>query len=343
MSTAAGLLDIDQWLHFDEETKLAVAAVNIIVLGLVSLIGVISNIINMTIFTRLTLKDSMSVELFSLAFADFSATTLELSITCIYVASQLYPWSSVDLWALGYVSFAWAVNASYLISSWITAMISLERCVSVVFPFRVKQMFTRRRCLAIIGVIYVVHIIIFIPAYIIEKMEWVVVSIPSRNSSDDNKWTYTIVFSEATQQLDTVLDITAGLFLFITAQVVIFGCSVWMTFSLKVSSFVRSKTTSVEKFHSTDFSQLTRSEKRMVRIVLFLSLLHTVCNLPRLTLTVFYHVYPWTSVNAQSDFLSLVWTAIASCSTVTCSYSFCGYYRLNSRYRAIFINIFRRT
>ncbi|KAK0045304.1 mu-type opioid receptor [Biomphalaria pfeifferi] len=191
----------------------------VVSLGFISVLGLITNIINMIVLLKPSYKDGMRIELFSLAITDFFVSILVFAFTVLYLASIFCVRSPVDLWALAYVPFVWAVNALYLISCWITAMISLERCFSVVFPFAVRQIFTARRSIILIVIIYAFHIALFLPAFIIDKMEWVPLdedNIGNFSSlSESPKWIYTVVFSEAAVELDVVLDITAGLFLFI--------------------------------------------------------------------------------------------------------------------------------
>ncbi|CAG5117802.1 unnamed protein product, partial [Candidula unifasciata] len=66
----------------------------------------------------------------------------------------------IDIWSIGYFFFAFLINATYLMSCWITVMISVERCFCVVSPFKVKQIFTRDRCVTSVLIIYVVFIVI---------------------------------------------------------------------------------------------------------------------------------------------------------------------------------------
>ncbi|KAI8741854.1 growth hormone secretagogue receptor type 1 [Biomphalaria glabrata] len=326
----------------DNALEVFILVVNIVVLGLIALTGVISNVINMVIFVKQVLKDSMTVGLFALAFTDFSVTTLELSISCIYVASVLYPESPVDLWALAYISFAWAVYALYLTSCWITAMIAVERCFCVVFPFQVKQIFTKSRCVLVIFIIYAIHISTFIPVFVIEKMEWVLVESPKENASLSvvpETWVYTVVFSDATDEVEAAMDIAGGMFLFMTSQLVLYVCSVWMTVSLKLSSTVRTARLLSDEKLGND-SKMTLQEKRLVKMVLFLTLLQSACNLPRLAITIFYHAFPGISIELHRNFSTVVWTSSVVINNISCSCNSLGYYFLNSNYRKTFRKIF---
>ncbi|CAG5122565.1 unnamed protein product, partial [Candidula unifasciata] len=113
-------------------------SLNVVVRSVISVAGVVTNLINMIIFSKLGLKDSMSVGLFSLSLTDFLVTVIQLASAVTFVMDLLCVNAGVDKKYLGYYSLAWAISGVYQISCWITAMISIERCYCVVFPFKVK-------------------------------------------------------------------------------------------------------------------------------------------------------------------------------------------------------------
>nr|KAI8727819.1 growth hormone secretagogue receptor type 1-like [Biomphalaria glabrata] len=297
----------------------------------------------MAIFLKMRLPDSMTVELFSLSLADFLITALELGIVSMDIIDRLCPLISVDLKALSRVHFAWAVNAAYLISCWITVIISLERCLSVAYPFRVKDLFTMQRsCLAVMFV-YGVHILMFVPGFVIEKMEWVYTGPRDYNSSSSlisDKWTYTIISSYASAQVESLLRLICSFFLFFVSQTVLFLSSLWMAVSLRNSSRIRN-TRETTKVASHRIAQLTKKEAKLIKMVLFLSFLHLVCNLPRLLLLVIYYFYPWSSAVERRNSINITWAVTADFSLVTCFTSCCGYYHLNTKYRQIAHNFLR--
>ncbi|KAK6978566.1 growth hormone secretagogue receptor type 1 [Biomphalaria glabrata] len=296
----------------------------------------------MYIFIEMGLNDSMMVQLFSLSLADFSVTALELGIVSMDVIDRLCPLTSIDFKTLSRVHFGWAVNATYLISCCLTVVISLERCFSVTYPFHVKQLFTIRRSSVVTLVVYVVHIVMFVPGFVVDKMEWVYTGPQVYNSSfssASNRWIYTIVYSQATVQVETALRLGCSMCLFSVFQAVLFGCSIWMTVALMNSSRIRNKR-KLTKDSDHNESQLTKKETKLIRMVLFLSFLHLVCNLPRLFLYVFYFAYPWSSAASQRNTVNAIGAITAVISNVTCFSSIGGYYHLNVKYRKVARNLF---
>ncbi|KAK6978533.1 mu-type opioid receptor [Biomphalaria glabrata] len=330
----------------DEKMTTFIIVVDIFVLGVFSVTGIISNIINMIIFVKQVLKDSMTVGLFALSFTDFAIATIELTISCTHLVSVICPWSSVDFWALNNITLTWTICIFYLTSCWITVIVSLERCFCVVCPFSVKRIFTRGRCVVAITVVYIVHISAVLPVYLLEKMEWLPLDFPGNNgsmSSVQPQWIYSIAFSDSTQELDTIMDITAGLFLFITPQLFILVCSLWMSIALKSSSTIRSQKNGddTQLKRSSKNSNLTLQEKRLIKMVLFIDVLQLASNVPRLTVIIYYHiVFPGLDMSIVKNFSTVLFTCAVAINNISSFSNSLGYYFFNSVYRNMFHNLF---
>ncbi|GFO08964.1 chemosensory receptor c [Plakobranchus ocellatus] len=146
---------------------------HIVVPFVVSSFGVVSNIINLIIFTRLGLKDGMSVGLWSLSFSDFTVTAQTLGSSLCSLCGLLLPKDTrIPPGLVHYVSLLWSQDMMYLVSNWITTFISLERCVCVIRPFKVKEIFTRSRSIAVIIIIFLAHVISYAPIFATHRLEF---------------------------------------------------------------------------------------------------------------------------------------------------------------------------
>ncbi|CAG5134184.1 unnamed protein product, partial [Candidula unifasciata] len=145
MMNQSNLSTADQQTTDDSLYFLIDYVLTIYLFPLCSLTGIVSNVINMIIFCRLGLKDSMSFNVFSLSLADFLTTYIQSVIFFCCLINQLYPSINVRFLILGLYFFRWLMSSMYLTSCWITAVITIERCFCVVFPFKVKLIFTRLR------------------------------------------------------------------------------------------------------------------------------------------------------------------------------------------------------
>ncbi|KAK3793001.1 hypothetical protein RRG08_032264 [Elysia crispata] len=145
---------------------------HIVVPFIVSSFGVVSNIVNLIIFTHLGLKDGMSVGLWCLSFSDLTVTGQTLGSSICSLCGLVLPRDTlVSPGLVHYVSLLWSQDMMYLVSNWITTFISLERCICVIWPFKVKSLFTRARSIAVIVIIFVVHVASYAPVFASHRLE----------------------------------------------------------------------------------------------------------------------------------------------------------------------------
>ncbi|CAL1529496.1 unnamed protein product, partial [Lymnaea stagnalis] len=313
-----------------------------------SIAGVATNIVNMVIFLKLGLKDSMSVGLLALSFTDLSVTAIQLAGCSSYLVNVIYPESPIDPWSLGAFVFSWARYITYLISCWITTMISAERCFCVVSPFTVKRVFTKTRCVCVILTIYLVHFGIHLPIFLYAKMEWTRKAI-AENTTILGRSVLTVVFNDDSAMWEILSDLIAGVGLSVLSQVLLVVCTFWMTYSLKVSSRIRSNTSTVSGDSVSKLSDiasrkpdnnLSDRERRLVKVVLFLAVILTVCNIPRFLTTTVHHILPGMNLGAYKNLDTLLWEVSYIFGTICCTSNIVVYLQLNSSYRKMFKKIF---
>ena len=114
--------------------------------GMISALGIITNIINIIIFYKLRFGLTINYSLFILAVADFLLVMHQFVITTIgnsLVNDVLFSFSWRSL-----IYFVNPLNISYsTFGSWVQTVISVQRACCIIFPFKVTQMFetlTRR-------------------------------------------------------------------------------------------------------------------------------------------------------------------------------------------------------
>ncbi|KAK3802287.1 hypothetical protein RRG08_016678 [Elysia crispata] len=122
--------------------------------------GIFSNIINILVFYKMGLSSASNINLFLLAIADaFSISAILLiSFQDIYEDSHL-PMNMGDVALL-------TSHAFYFFSamcSWITTVISMERTCCIIYPMKVKQIFTPRNICAMITAMVIYQIATGLP------------------------------------------------------------------------------------------------------------------------------------------------------------------------------------
>ncbi|KAH9493221.1 hypothetical protein Btru_020925 [Bulinus truncatus] len=292
----------------DEEMVYLNLSLTITLHGLLSMTGAVSNLINMAIFCKLGLKNSMTVGLFALSFTDFVVTIFQLASCCSYLVSFIYPSCPVDSWMLGGYLFAYVNYVSYLISCWITTMLSVERCFCVVSPFTVRRVFTRERCVIATLVIYSVHIGVHTPIFAYTQFEYTLVDVRDSENSTGN-FVLKGKFSEISANWVLLFDIIAGVGLSLLSQAILLVCTVWTVLSLKSSSSIRNISLKVKHRCEGMESQVKMSprEREMSTTILSLAVILTACNTPRFAATAVYHTLQGMTLAAFRNLKVVMW------------------------------------
>ncbi|RUS81218.1 hypothetical protein EGW08_011012 [Elysia chlorotica] len=122
----------------------------VVLLLVVAIFGLFSNTVNILVFRKHGFKDSMSVTLFSLCISDILFLLFLIPTSAI----QFPGFASLSRAAGSMYGYRQAigqcVQVSRLVSVWTTVLVTLERCLCIVKPLSVKQIFTPRRSMAAI-------------------------------------------------------------------------------------------------------------------------------------------------------------------------------------------------
>ncbi|CAG5120765.1 unnamed protein product [Candidula unifasciata] len=117
----------------------------------VCIFGVITNVLNIITFVKQGVRDTVNISLLGLATSDLGS-----QITLMYAnINGAPPFLAMDL------PF---VARDVIISAWITAYITLERCICVTVPLKVKQFFTPKRTVLYLQFVYLLMLASICPS-----------------------------------------------------------------------------------------------------------------------------------------------------------------------------------
>ncbi|KAH9514547.1 hypothetical protein Btru_025627 [Bulinus truncatus] len=315
-----------------------------------SSIGVVTNLLIMMVQARLGLSSSIGVGVFALSLTDFFVTFIDLAVIGCNLLTQVTTVDTpVDIYGLGQIILAWFRYPGFFISSWIMTVMSMEKCLAVACPLRVKQIFTRNRTIAVLVVIYMTFISVVFTIYGSIYMDWKVVDRSEANGSMAEKKIYTVIYTENAGNLERAIDIMCAFVLSVMSHVILIACTAVMVYCLKISSRIRRRESGSEKVSMTvahrrlvvmattclasQQSFLTQKEKRMVKVVLCLAAVLIACNVPRYANIVLYCAFPEFVSGATRNLSWLLWGLNDFCITVNCSSNFIVYWTLNSKFR----------
>lgn len=316
----------------------------VVVQGAAAVIGVVSNFLNVAVFISIGMKDSMSVGLFALSLTDLIVVVATFGRCICDGLAILHRENPFKISSVCYNAFGWSRTCTFLISCWITAMISVERCFCVVSPFRVREVFTRVRCCVVIATIYIVHVGIYFPVFLGMRVE-------VKNSSSESftyfaeepEYVIAILISAISMDTELAVDVSTSVILSLLSQSLILLCTVWMIYALKISSSVRLMEANLDNPTENQtgsklarkMAKLSAKEKKLVTVVLALSIISLVCCIPKF-ISVFAY-YTLTEENLARTILNHeMWHFGTLFGTFCCSSSFVVYFKLGSNYKRAF-------
>ncbi|RUS88787.1 hypothetical protein EGW08_003417 [Elysia chlorotica] len=133
-------------------------------------IGIIGNILTLLVYARLGFSETINISYTALAVSDL-CTVLSAMVAgfCLSPAMQAllgHLKVRVDLGRLMTFTGLWPHYASSRTTAFLTAWISLERCLGVLFPIRVKVIITRKVTKVVVSAIFVLGCCPVVFAYI---------------------------------------------------------------------------------------------------------------------------------------------------------------------------------
>ncbi|GFR67259.1 chemosensory receptor A [Elysia marginata] len=134
--------------------------------------GIVSNIVNLVVYTRQKNKDTVSLSLTYLSVSDLGVLVGSLFSCLCYATFRIDRRTPVDAMSLQYVIGAQVRHMFINISLLTTVFVSVERCLCVVMPLKVKFLVGPRRTHAANILFYVFIFATYIPDFISKRLEW---------------------------------------------------------------------------------------------------------------------------------------------------------------------------
>ncbi|CAG5128206.1 unnamed protein product [Candidula unifasciata] len=299
--------------------------------GTVSLLGIITNILNVVVFVRQGFRETINISLLGLAVADLLSVTTMFVISLSFIPLLDVSHLQVNLFDVLYLTVGWPHVSFNRISSTITAYISLERCLCVTLPLQVKDIITPLKTKVVIGLIYVIIITFFTPFYFVNKLDWCYNKIWNRTI-------LSLTFAENRVEVETATFPIHSVFIPLLAQFIVIVCTLVIVFQLN------SKT----KWRMTSVSQTTKlgtnsaKEKNVAKMVIFLSAIFLICYLPSTVNFLMMILFPNFSFGGKyENMYILIWSLTVFVETINSSVNIFVYLRMSTKFRFAFKETFR--
>ncbi|XP_005089798.1 adenosine receptor A1-like [Aplysia californica] len=302
----------------------------VLICGLGSLTGLVTNVINIVVFAKQGFHDSVNVSLMGLAVSDLGSlvTTFWLSICFnpLFINAGL-PINVMEVMnATGgrpHICFA-------RVTSFITAFITFERCLCISLPLKVKMIITPRRTKIIIIFIFIL-MFSYPPFYVGNRLAWVFDS--SRNA--------TILKLEYNEEI-TIVEPIAFFLYGVTFSTFSFVFVICCTIVLVVKLNTKTKWRQATAAKGASAPEgVGVKDKKVVKMVTFISSIFIVCFGPSSFLFAIMALEPRFRFNgAYTNVYMVVWSASFILETVNSSVNMFVYLTMSSKYRAVFMKTF---
>lgn len=212
----------------------------------------------------------------------------------------------------------------------ITAFITIERCMCVTMPLKVKNIITRDRTKIIISFIFLVTIAIFIPECYVNKLVWIFHS-PSNTSK------LILVHTEDREVIETVTFIIHSVFMSSICMLAVLICTIILV--IKLSSTAKWRKTASS--HSDKVDVTAVRDRKVVKMVGLLAVIFIVCVLPGTILfLVMAYDTEFSFVGKYQNSFFVVWCVSFVLETINSSVNIIVYILMSSKFKVTLVTMF---
>lgn len=216
-------------------------------------------------------------------------------------------------------------------TSFITAFITLERCLCITQPLKVKNIITLFRTKVIIIIIFLVMLVVFSPFYFVNKLEW-------NYNKSLNRTILSLVYAYNRETVETVTFLIHSVAMSAISLFVVVICTVLLI--VKLNEKTKWRNTSVAKAASNP-EKASRKEKKVMKMVTLISIVFIICFVP--AAAIFFMMAYDPQFSFSGDFKNMffvVWSVSFVLETINSSVNIFIYFKMSSKFRVTFLATF---
>ncbi|CAG5132744.1 unnamed protein product [Candidula unifasciata] len=323
----------------------------IVLTSVISSLGVIANILNMIVYWKQGTKDNVNVTFMALSLWDFGVCFLSVLASACFVLEIYFPSPNIDYMSILYVYIAYARGLMYVLSTIVTVYLSIERCVCIILPFRIKEIFPKSR-VVLANVMFVFFGVAFIgPAWATQGVQW-------EFNLRHNMTRLTLWLSVNRRDIDLFVDTFNGMVLPVVAQVLITVSAGFMIQGITKSVKFRQPSANIMKSKTTNYNEetvqatsalqslnkaMTSKDVKLTKVIVLLAFIFFFCNLPVFLVAFIRTMIPELDIGkGQYNLYIVLYAAVYQCVLINSTVSIFVYYNFSTRYRREFLTMFCR-
>ncbi|BFZ11291.1 hypothetical protein BsWGS_14330 [Bradybaena similaris] len=307
--------------------------VNLAILaGVIAAFGIAANIINIVVFLKQGFSDTVNISLFALAVSDLCALiTLEwvnLLRNPLFIYRVPFLPDEVQ-----HLTAAWPHACFARITSWITVYITLERCLCVVVPLKVKSIVNPRVAVCVLVTIFLVMFLTLLPDYLTCYLDW-------KFDSSHNRTMLGLLFLKGRDEMAALSFNLAAV-----TQISSFGAVIIFTVVLVIKMKEKSKWRSSIAHAGTNSSDgIQKKDNKVVKMIVLIAVIYCGCFLPMLVNYIVTTIEPrFIIVGVYRNAFLLSWSFAFLVDSFNSSINIVVYYRMSTKYRNTFNSLFCAT
>ncbi|XP_012943204.1 rhodopsin-like [Aplysia californica] len=307
----------------DDDFNVLTIVFYVAAIGIICVLGVIFNAVNIYVFFKQGFKDTVNITLFSLAISDMGALITLFWMSVWFnpsIAQAVLPVVSIDL---VHITSGWPHVAFARISGWITAFVTFERCLCIALPLKVKTIITPRRTIYVIVSIYIGVAACVAPAFYS-------ISLGPKYDSEVNMTVIGIVYTTHGVMIESISFLLSAFSQLVSFFSVIV-CTVILVHNLLIKSKWRQSSSSAAKQES-----LSNRDMKVVKMVVSIAVIFIVCFSPSAASTFAMMFFPeYNFYGEYQNIYLFIWAICFLLVATNLAVNIFVYYYMSSKFKEI--------
>ena len=306
------------------------------------LTGLVTNSLNIITFLKAGVNDSVSVLLLTISISDAIFLCFFAPSLLRHTFSWLGTFQIRQMNELVRILFFPAFTF-YDFSAYVSVFLGVTRCACVAMPLRFKLVFTLKRTVFSIIVLFCIDILLHIPVLSMYKLKW--------KTDHVRNMTFLTVVGESRDVYyykRGLNDIINKNTLQVISFIILVTCTILLRYKLYESSKVRSKPASVTRSGEGKYSsnqkkphELSAKDIRVVQSVILVCSIYIMAQLPSLIYTAMRNIHPEFCGGCRySNLVVMSFKTTYVLYLLNASVNILVYYNYNSKYRTVFRSLF---
>ena len=306
------------------------------------LAGLVSNPLNIITFLKSGVNDSVTVLLLTISISDAIFLCFFAPTILRYAFSWLGTFQIREINEVVNILF-WPAFTFYDYSAYVSVFLGVTRCACVAMPLQFKSIFTTKRTVLSIIVLFFGDVLLHVPVLTMFKLQWKTDAV--RNTTflavvGDSRDVYRFK-----QSLNDIINKNT---LQVISFIILVSCTILLRYKLYESSKVRSKLASVtgsgegkDGSNQKKPHELSSKDVRVVQSVILVCSIYIMAQLPSLIYTAMRNIHPEFCGGCRYAYLMVVsFKTTFVLYLLNASVNIFVYYNYNSKYKSVFRSLF---